>query len=64
MQESLTTTVVLPDESEATLEVIFDLDSLTFCLNGKEIFSADWSSNLMRLFMRALQRWFDWDMLK
>lgn len=65
MTESLVATVMLPNADEAKLNMVVDTthDTVQFYLDDEEIFSADWGANLMRLFVRALQLWFDWDQL-
>jgi hypothetical protein len=65
MPESIITTVLSPNgESEIELKIEYEDEAVAFFLDDKEIFSADWGNNMMRLFMRALQLWFDWDYLK
>jgi len=66
MKEILTAVVVIPDGDEAILSIHYyqKLSVVEFYLDDELIFSADWGNNIMRLFIRALQLWFDWDQIE
>jgi len=56
MKESIKTTVVVEDD-EKELEICLDWDVIHVYIDGKKIFSADWSDNLKEVFERALELW-------
>lgn len=55
--ESLLTEVVITDEDNKVLEVRNVGEVLEFYLNGKLLFSGDWTGNFMKVFKRALELW-------
>ena len=56
--EALITPVVESDEGDnSELQIRYTSDVLEFYLNGKKIFSGDWSGNFEPLFKRALKLW-------
>lgn len=56
MDEALITIVVSKDDT-VTLEVRNVGDVLEWRINGKLIFSGDWSNNFLELFKRAIELW-------
>ena len=57
MRESIKTPVVVDEDDEKELEICLDWDVVDVYIDGKKIFSADWSNNLKEVFERALEIW-------
>ncbi|RLF36576.1 MAG: hypothetical protein DRM99_02430 [Thermoplasmata archaeon] len=57
MKESIKTPVVVDEDDEKELEICLDWDVVDVYIDGKKIFSADWSNNLKEVFERALEIW-------
>ena len=49
-----TVTVLDEREEEGILQVIYEDDTVTFCLDGKELFSAGWDCNLKEIFEKIV----------
>ena len=43
-------------DNEDKLELLYDSDFVTVKLGGRELFSADWLTNLREVFLEALHR--------
>ena len=57
MKESIKTPVLDDDGYEKELEICLDDDVIDVFIDGKKIFSTDWSNNLKEVFERALEIW-------
>jgi len=55
--ESLLTEVCKQDGNSHILEVRNVGDVLEFYLDGKEVFSGDWTNNFLKVFKRAIEMW-------
>jgi len=53
------TVVIVKDREEKELKICYDwdLDTVIVYIDGKEIFSADWTNNLKDVFDAALKLW-------
>jgi hypothetical protein len=56
--EGLVTRVVLPNsDDDAELTITFQNDVVEFHVNGKLVFSGDWTANFQEVFEVALKKW-------
>ena len=56
-KETISTGVVLPDDTEATLMIEHDDNVLTFYIDGQEVFGGDWFGNFGAMLARAVNLW-------
>jgi len=55
-QKGVHTKVVMPDSDiEADLEIHYENDVLEFYVNGKKLFSGDWTNNFLQVFTILLK---------
>jgi len=58
LKEAIKNIVVNPEDGhEIELEILYEADVLDFNLNGKKLFSGDYSGNFKKVFKRALEIW-------
>ena len=55
-QKGIHTKIVIPDvDGEADLEIRYGNDVLEFYVNGKKLFSGDWTDNFLEVFTILLK---------
>jgi len=55
-QKGIHTKIVIPNvNSEADLEIHYEDDVLEFYVNGKKLFSGDWTNNFLEVFTILLK---------
>jgi len=55
-QKGIHTKIVIPNvDSEADLEIHYENDVLEFYVNGKKLFSGDWTNNFLEVFTILLK---------
>jgi len=55
-QKGIHTKIVIPNvNSEADLEIRYEDDVLEFYVNGKKLFSGDWTNNFLEVFTILLK---------
>jgi hypothetical protein len=55
-QKGIHTKIVIPNvNSEADLEIHYENDVLEFYVNGKQLFSGDWTNNFLKVFTILLK---------
>jgi len=55
-QKGIHTKIVIPNvDSEADLEIRYENDVLDFYVNGKKLFSGDWTDNFLEVFTILLK---------
>jgi len=55
-QKGIHTKIVIPNvDSEADLEIRYENDVLEFYVNGKKLFSGDWTDNFLEVFTILLK---------
>jgi len=55
-QKGIHTKIAIPDvDSEADLEIHYENDVLEFYVNGKKLFSGDWTDNFLEVFTILLK---------
>lgn len=58
MKESIKTIVVCRQkDDEKQLEISFEDNVISFIIDGKELFAADWEGNFEDVFKRAIDIW-------
>ncbi len=57
MRYSVITEVVDSANESVDLEIQYHDDVLTFTLDGKEVFSADWTCNMQHVFWKLLSQY-------
>lgn len=55
--ENIETNVIMPDDDTAKLIIEYREDVLDFYLDGKLVFSGDWTHNFAPLMARMLESW-------